>query len=177
MSNNKNYDDLYEACQTGDFDTVKRFLSLLSFEELHHCVEPIEYFGMVPNLLAIAWLSNDDHIARYLMDNGVIQKMTPKRSLSPDAQEQTSSDENEQCVSVPTDTYRLRDRVSIDAMTEESFEWLSNDVFFASTDRTRMSNKGVILATESIMKDPHFQDISNIQWYLKKLVKQKIPNI
>jgi hypothetical protein len=66
MSNNKNYDDLYESCQTGDFDSVKRLLPLLSFEELHHRVEPIEYFVMVPSLLAIAWLSKNDHIARYL---------------------------------------------------------------------------------------------------------------
>jgi hypothetical protein len=48
MGSSENYDALYQACQTGDFATVKRLLPLLSFEELHHRVEPTEPFGLTP---------------------------------------------------------------------------------------------------------------------------------
>ena len=62
MAINTTYDDLYQACQTGDFVAVKRLLPLLSFEEIHHRVEPIKYRGMVPSLLVAASSSKNDHI-------------------------------------------------------------------------------------------------------------------
>ena len=176
MTSNTIYDDLYQACQTGDFATVKRLLPLLSFEDIHHRVESIEDFGMVPSLLAVAWSSKNDHIAMHLIDHGVMRKMTTKRLLSTNAQNRASSHENQQYVVVPSDTYHLRDRVFIDASSEEPFEWISEQyAHVAPLNRSRMSNHEVITAAESILNDPRFRDIPSIQWYLKKACETENP--
>ncbi len=95
MSSSTTYDDLYQACQTGDFATVKRLLLFLSFEELHHRVESIQHFGIVPSLPAAAWSSKDDRIAQYLVDHGVKRSMNQKYLLSTDGQRQESSQGNQ----------------------------------------------------------------------------------
>ncbi len=64
MSSSENYDTLYRACETGDFATVKRVLPLLSFEELHHRLEQMEFFGFTPSLIAVAWSVKNYHIAK-----------------------------------------------------------------------------------------------------------------
>ena len=102
--------------------------------------------------------------------------MTTKRLLSTDAQGQASLHENQQYVPVPSDTYHMRDRVSIGAAIEEPFEWISErHAHVAPLYRDRMSNHNVIIAAESILADPRFRDIPSVDWYLKKACETENP--
>jgi hypothetical protein len=171
MSSSENYDTLYRACETGDFATVKRVLPLLSFEELHHRLEQMEFFGFTPSLIAVAWSVKNYHIAKYLTDHGVMRSMKTKSQSSPDAQQQLPP--------APPTTCSLRDRLSIDVPVEEAYEWVSKShAHVALLNRIRMSTRGVVEAANSIRADPRFQDITKISSsILRRLAKQKIQNL
>jgi hypothetical protein len=122
MGSSENYDALYQACQTGDFATVKRLLPLLSFEQLHHRVEPTEPFGLTPSLITVAWSSNNNHIALYLSNHGVMLSMNKKYQSSPDVQRHLPP--------APPTIASLRDRLSNDVSADEALEWIVESNFW-----------------------------------------------
>jgi hypothetical protein len=160
---------LYLACRNGDVDTVQRLLPTLSLEEINQ----IEPNGSTS--LHAACYFNYPHITKLLLDQGAVRTTLNKHGCTP--LDEAATEQIKQLF--PRSFTAAHERFVTDVPLEQGVEWTSIEYgSYGWWNKSVLSNKDVVKATDSIMQDERFHDTSSmhkIEYFLEKARRTQDP--
>ncbi|CAF0989168.1 unnamed protein product [Adineta ricciae] len=160
---------LYEACRTGDIQTVEQLLSELSVHEVNR----VQFNGST--CLHIASSCNHPEIVKLLLDHGAMRSTLDKDGHT--AVDVAASEEITQLF--PRASANTQARLQENIPPEQTFEWISaENGQYGWWYKSRIANDDVSLAVIRIMEDARFSDATNkvtMEYFLNRARKTQDP--